>query len=74
MQDMKLQTMMGRMDELGLSFMAAGFESYLAEKSREDVPLVEAIADLIELEVHTTKRTYGKNPAESIGSASDKEA
>ena len=39
-----------RMEELGLSFMAAGLESFLAEKSRKDVPLTEAIADLIELE------------------------
>ena len=39
-----------RMEELGLSFMAAGLESFLAEESRKDVPLTEAIADLIELE------------------------
>ena len=60
MQDMKLRTMMGRMEELGLSFMAAGFESYLAEKSREDVPLVEAIVDLIELEYIPRKERMAK--------------
>jgi DNA replication protein DnaC len=60
MQDMKLQTMMVRMEELGLSFMAAGFESYLAEKSREDAPLVEAIVDLIELEYIPRKERMAK--------------
>jgi DNA replication protein DnaC len=45
-----MQTITSRMEELGLSFMSAGFESYLAESSRNDKPLIDAIADLLELE------------------------
>jgi len=50
MMDITMQTITSRMEELGLLFMSAGFESYLAEASRNDKPLKEAIADLLELE------------------------
>ena len=60
MQKLTVQTVTDRMEELGLLFMAAGFESYLAEKSRDDVPLVDAIADLIELEYIPRKERMAK--------------
>jgi DNA replication protein DnaC len=60
MQKLTVQTVMGRMEELGLGFMAAGFESYLADKSREDVPLIDAIADLIEIEYIPRKERMAK--------------
>lgn len=39
-----------KMNELGLSFMAAGLESFLVEKGRQDKPLLETLAELIDLE------------------------
>jgi DNA replication protein DnaC len=60
MQKLTVQTVTDRMEELGLLFMAAGFESYLAEKSRDDIPLVDAIADLIELEYIPRKERMAK--------------
>lgn len=48
------------MEELGLSFMSAGLESFLSEKSRQDAPLMEAISDLIELEYIPRKERMAK--------------
>jgi DNA replication protein DnaC len=48
------------MEELGLTFMSAGLESFLSEKSRQDAPLMEAIADLIELEYIPRKERMAK--------------
>lgn len=39
-----------RMDELGLSFMAAGIETFLADSRRADMTLLESLKDLIEIE------------------------
>jgi len=58
--DITMQTMITRMEELGLSFMAAGFESYLADASRNDKPLKDAIYDLLELEYIPRKERMGK--------------
>jgi DNA replication protein DnaC len=60
MKKLTVQTVTDRMEELGLLFMAAGFESYLSDKSREDIPLVDAIADLIELEYIPRKERMAK--------------
>jgi DNA replication protein DnaC len=38
------------MDNLGLSFMAAGLESYLSEASRKETTIAEALRDLVDLE------------------------
>lgn len=54
--DISMQTITDRMDEMGLTYMAAGFESYLAEASRKDKTLKDAIYDLIELEYLPRKR------------------
>jgi len=39
-----------RLEELGLSFMAASLESFLSEQSRTELTLVERLTDLVELE------------------------
>jgi DNA replication protein DnaC len=39
-----------RMDELGLSFMAAGIESFLSEQSHKDCTLAESLRDLLDIE------------------------
>lgn len=58
--DVKLQTITSRMEELGLSFMAAGFDSYLGDAARENKPLKEAIYDLLELEYIPRKERMAK--------------
>jgi len=40
----------GRMEELGLGFMAAGLATFLDTTGRADTPLVDSIRDLIDLE------------------------
>jgi DNA replication protein DnaC len=58
--DIKIQTITTLMEDLGMSFMAAGFESYLADASRENKPLKEAIFDLLELEYIPRKERMAK--------------
>lgn len=58
--NINLDTMTSRMEELGLSFMAAGLESYLAESSRQNKPLQEAIYDLLEIEYIPRKERMAK--------------
>jgi DNA replication protein DnaC len=48
------------MEELGLSFMAAGFDSYLADASRTDKSLKDAIHDLLEIEYIPRKERMAK--------------
>ena len=60
MHQVTMDTVTQRMEELGLSFMSAGLESFLSEKSRQDAPLMEAIADLIELEYIPRKERMAK--------------
>lgn len=48
--DISIQTVTERMEEMGLSFMAANLESFLSQASREEKPLKAAIYDLLELE------------------------
>jgi len=49
-----------RMEELGLTLMAASFESYIAEKSREESPLLDAISELLDLEYYPRKERMAK--------------
>lgn len=58
--DINLQTVTERMEELGLSFMAANLESFLAQASREEKPLKVAIFDLLELEYIPRKERMAK--------------
>jgi len=44
-----------RMEELGLSFMAAGLESFLAEQPRNPLPLLDSVSALMELEYNARK-------------------
>lgn len=46
----KMDFVTERMNDLGLDFMAAGLESFLAEKGRMDMPLVDNLAELLDLE------------------------
>lgn len=43
-------TLSGKLEELGLSFMAASLESFLADQSRSENTLLERLTDLVDLE------------------------
>ena len=49
-----------RMEELGLTFMAAGLESFLSSQVNRDAPLVEVIGELIDLELIPRKQRMAK--------------
>jgi DNA replication protein DnaC len=63
----QLMALQGRMDELGLSFMAAGLESYLERQSRVEQTLLQSIADLIDLEVVPRKERAAKSRVKLSG-------
>jgi DNA replication protein DnaC len=50
MSELSVAMLASRMEELGLSFMAASLESFFAESERADQPLLESVADLLDLE------------------------
>ena len=60
MENVKLITLKERMEELGLSFMAAGFDSFLEEQARNENTLLDRIYDLIETELIPRKERAGK--------------
>lgn len=43
------------MENLGLSFMAAGLESYLSEAARKETTITDALRDLVELEYNARR-------------------
>lgn len=47
---LSIATLSGRMEELGLSYMAASIESFLADSSRANMTLLESVQDLVDLE------------------------
>jgi len=49
-----------RMEELGLSFMASGLESFLSNQVNQDAPLLEAIGELVDLELIPRKERMAK--------------
>jgi len=49
-----------RMEELGLSFMAAGLDSFLSDQSRREAPLVSVLADLVDLEYYPRKERMAR--------------
>ena len=49
-----------RMENLGLSFMAAGFDSFLSDQSRREDSLLEVLSDLIDLEYHPRKERMAR--------------
>jgi len=49
-----------RMEELGLSFMAAGLESFLSSQVNRDAPLIEVVGELIDLELIPRKQRMAK--------------
>lgn len=60
MSDLRTQTVTARMNELGLAFMAANFESFIAEQARNENTLLERIYDLIESEYIPRNERAGK--------------
>jgi len=46
----QLSLLAGRMEDLGLTFMASGLESFLSDQSRTERSLAESLGDLIEIE------------------------
>jgi DNA replication protein DnaC len=45
-----LSALSSRMEELGLSFLSSGLESFLSEQSRKQLTLAESLGELIEIE------------------------
>lgn len=48
--NLAMATLSGRMDELGLSFMASGLESFLDDPKRADATLLDSVRELVDLE------------------------
>jgi DNA replication protein DnaC len=55
MSELSVSLLASRMEALGLSFMAASLESYFAEAERAEKPLLESVADLLDLEYSPRK-------------------
>lgn len=55
-----LASLTSRMEELGLTFMAAGIETFLASQGRADVPLMESLAELIDTEYSARRERTAK--------------
>jgi len=60
MNAINLKLVKSRMEELGLSFMSAGLDSFLSDQSRHDSPLAVALSDLIDLEYYPRKERMAK--------------
>ena len=60
-----VESVRGRMEDLGLSFMAAGFESFLGNPRQADETLLDSIRDLI----CRQERTDRENQAQALGHA-----
>jgi DNA replication protein DnaC len=55
---MAMETLTGRMEELGLGFMAAGLETFLGASGRADAPILDSIRELVDIEyIARTERT-----------------
>ena len=50
----------GRMEDLGLSFMAASLDSFLSDQSRKKCTLTESLSDLLEIEYGARKERTAK--------------
>jgi len=59
-QEITVKKVLARMEDLGLSLMAANFESYLSEKSREEKPLLDSIGELLDLEFYPRRERMAK--------------
>lgn len=55
-----VESVRGRMEELGLSFMAAGIESFLGNPRQADESLLDSIRDLVDLEYVARKERTAK--------------
>lgn len=56
----QLEMITTRMEELGLSFMSAGLESFLADQVRSQAPLMESIGELMDLELIPRKERMAR--------------
>lgn len=56
----KTEMVTQRMEELGLSFMAAGLESFLTSQVNREAPLVEIVGDLVDLELIPRKERMAR--------------
>lgn len=61
-----------RMEELGLSFMAAGLESFLSEQIRQESPLIETLGELMDLELIPRKERMARTRLKVSGIAQGK--
>jgi len=59
--NVQLETVTERMQSLGMSFMSAGLESFLAEPRRQEQTVLDIIADLMELEYIPRKERSAKS-------------
>lgn len=59
-QAVTIEKVITRMEELGLGIMAANFESYLSERSRDEKPLIESVSDLLDLEYYPRKERMAR--------------
>jgi DNA replication protein DnaC len=60
MNSIKPELVKERMEELGLTFMAAGFDSFLSDQSRREDSLLEVLSDLVDLEYHPRKERMAR--------------
>ncbi|MBN1997636.1 IS21-like element helper ATPase IstB [candidate division KSB1 bacterium] len=68
----RTEMIMSRMEELGLSFMAAGLESFLSSQVNQDAPLAEAISELVDLELIPRKERMARTRLKVSGIPSGK--
>lgn len=59
--NLQYETVMNRLESLGMNFMAAGLESFLAETHRQEQTILDLISDLIELEYVPRKERSAKS-------------
>jgi len=60
MNAINLKLVKTRMEELGLTFMAAGLDSFLSDQSRRETTLASVLADLVDLEYYPRKERMAR--------------
>lgn len=60
-------TLQTRLEELGMTFMAAGLESFLERQSRVEQPLVQTLHDLLDLELVPRKERAARSRVKLSG-------
>lgn len=70
--DITTEKVRNQMEQLGLSFMAAHLDSYLDDSTRAEKPLLESIADLLDLEYYPRQERMGRTRIKVSGMPSHK--